>query len=187
MKWVLMDFSSNTQFTSLNLAPPLCKCVCVCVLVYPCASMWLHATWDISDLSSILSLSFSPPPSLAHTHSLTHVGAALWHPSSWHIYILTHIHTTPSPSLDHFFWCGETLHFAFMEDYHKPDQQTVLALRNIANRLRIHCIKATTAAGTGWVAPRTWSQRWNNIEIHTENHCKGRLSNIAMQFSFSFI
>ncbi|XP_061730271.1 transketolase isoform X3 [Nerophis ophidion] len=36
-----------------------------------------------------------------------------------------------------------------MEDYHKPDQQTVQALRNIANRLRIHSIKATTAAGTG--------------------------------------
>ncbi|KAM3877794.1 transketolase [Diretmus argenteus] len=36
-----------------------------------------------------------------------------------------------------------------MEDYHKPDQQTVQALRNIANRLRINCIKATTAAGSG--------------------------------------
>ncbi|XP_037108919.1 transketolase isoform X1 [Syngnathus acus] len=36
-----------------------------------------------------------------------------------------------------------------MEDYHKPDQQTVQALRNIANRLRINSIKATTAAGTG--------------------------------------
>ncbi|KAI4827411.1 hypothetical protein KUCAC02_030806 [Chaenocephalus aceratus] len=34
-----------------------------------------------------------------------------------------------------------------MEDYHKPDQQTVQALRNIANRLRINSIKATTAAG----------------------------------------
>uniref|UniRef100_A0A665TKA5 transketolase n=1 Tax=Echeneis naucrates TaxID=173247 RepID=A0A665TKA5_ECHNA len=33
-----------------------------------------------------------------------------------------------------------------MEDYHKPDQQTVQALRNIANRLRINSIKATTAA-----------------------------------------
>uniref|UniRef100_A0A673HP57 Uncharacterized protein n=1 Tax=Sinocyclocheilus rhinocerous TaxID=307959 RepID=A0A673HP57_9TELE len=32
-----------------------------------------------------------------------------------------------------------------MEDYHKPDQQTVQALRNIANRLRINSIKATTA------------------------------------------
>ncbi|XP_029631934.1 transketolase isoform X1 [Salmo trutta] len=37
-----------------------------------------------------------------------------------------------------------------MEDYHKPDQQTVQALRNIANRLRINCIKATTAAGSGY-------------------------------------
>uniref|UniRef100_A0A4W5Q4K5 transketolase n=1 Tax=Hucho hucho TaxID=62062 RepID=A0A4W5Q4K5_9TELE len=37
-----------------------------------------------------------------------------------------------------------------MEDYHKPDQQTVQALRNIANRLRINCIKATTAAGNGY-------------------------------------
>ncbi|XP_076124115.1 transketolase-like [Alosa pseudoharengus] len=37
-----------------------------------------------------------------------------------------------------------------MEDYHKPDQQTVQALRNIANRLRINSIKATTAAGSGY-------------------------------------
>ncbi|XP_028826270.1 transketolase [Denticeps clupeoides] len=37
-----------------------------------------------------------------------------------------------------------------MEDYHKPDQQTVQALKNIANRLRINSIKATTAAGTGY-------------------------------------
>ncbi|XP_059925549.1 transketolase isoform X1 [Gadus macrocephalus] len=37
-----------------------------------------------------------------------------------------------------------------MEDYHKPDQQTVQALRNIAIRLRINSIKATTAAGTGY-------------------------------------
>uniref|UniRef100_A0A3P8ZQN2 Transketolase n=1 Tax=Esox lucius TaxID=8010 RepID=A0A3P8ZQN2_ESOLU len=36
-----------------------------------------------------------------------------------------------------------------MEDYHKPDQQTLVALRNIANRLRINSIKATTAAGSG--------------------------------------
>uniref|UniRef100_A0AAQ5XRZ3 Transketolase n=1 Tax=Amphiprion ocellaris TaxID=80972 RepID=A0AAQ5XRZ3_AMPOC len=36
-----------------------------------------------------------------------------------------------------------------MEDYHKPDQQTVQALRNIAHRLRINSIKATTAAGSG--------------------------------------
>uniref|UniRef100_A0A8C9VH39 transketolase n=1 Tax=Scleropages formosus TaxID=113540 RepID=A0A8C9VH39_SCLFO len=39
-----------------------------------------------------------------------------------------------------------------MEDYHKPDQQTLQALRNIANRLRISSIKATTAAGTGFPA-----------------------------------
>ncbi|KAJ3586087.1 hypothetical protein NHX12_012488 [Muraenolepis orangiensis] len=39
-----------------------------------------------------------------------------------------------------------------MEDYHKPDQQTVQALRSIANRLRINSIKATTAAGSGSVA-----------------------------------
>ncbi|XP_010896044.3 transketolase [Esox lucius] len=38
---------------------------------------------------------------------------------------------------------------AQMEDYHKPDQQTLVALRNIANRLRINSIKATTAAGSG--------------------------------------
>uniref|UniRef100_A0A8C1ECV5 Transketolase n=1 Tax=Cyprinus carpio carpio TaxID=630221 RepID=A0A8C1ECV5_CYPCA len=36
-----------------------------------------------------------------------------------------------------------------MEDYHKPDQQTIQALRNIANRLRINSIKATTAVGNG--------------------------------------
>uniref|UniRef100_A0A8C6UKC3 Transketolase n=1 Tax=Neogobius melanostomus TaxID=47308 RepID=A0A8C6UKC3_9GOBI len=36
-----------------------------------------------------------------------------------------------------------------MEDYHKPDQQTIQVLRNIANRLRINCIKATTTAGNG--------------------------------------
>ncbi|KAJ8257514.1 hypothetical protein GJAV_G00186410 [Gymnothorax javanicus] len=36
-----------------------------------------------------------------------------------------------------------------MEDYHKPDQQTLQALKNIANRLRINSIKATTAAGSG--------------------------------------
>uniref|UniRef100_A0A8C2WCG1 Transketolase n=1 Tax=Cyclopterus lumpus TaxID=8103 RepID=A0A8C2WCG1_CYCLU len=36
-----------------------------------------------------------------------------------------------------------------MEDYHKPDQQTVQALRNIATKLRINSIKATTAAGSG--------------------------------------
>uniref|UniRef100_A0A8C6URU4 transketolase n=1 Tax=Neogobius melanostomus TaxID=47308 RepID=A0A8C6URU4_9GOBI len=36
-----------------------------------------------------------------------------------------------------------------MEDYHKPDQQTVQALRNIAARLRINSIRATTAAGSG--------------------------------------
>ncbi|XP_061527091.1 transketolase-like [Phycodurus eques] len=36
-----------------------------------------------------------------------------------------------------------------MEDYHKPDHQTVQALRNLANRLRINSIKATTAAGSG--------------------------------------
>ncbi|KAM6981045.1 transketolase [Aplochiton taeniatus] len=37
-----------------------------------------------------------------------------------------------------------------MEDYHKPDQQTVQALKNIATRLRINSIKATTAAGSGY-------------------------------------
>uniref|UniRef100_A0A8C8JVF0 Transketolase n=1 Tax=Oncorhynchus tshawytscha TaxID=74940 RepID=A0A8C8JVF0_ONCTS len=36
-----------------------------------------------------------------------------------------------------------------MEDYHKPDQQTLQALRNVANRLRINSIKATTAACSG--------------------------------------
>uniref|UniRef100_A0A8B9RKU7 Uncharacterized protein n=1 Tax=Astyanax mexicanus TaxID=7994 RepID=A0A8B9RKU7_ASTMX len=32
-----------------------------------------------------------------------------------------------------------------MEDYHKPDQQTLQALRNIANRLRISSIRATSS------------------------------------------
>ncbi|XP_039626914.1 transketolase-like [Polypterus senegalus] len=36
-----------------------------------------------------------------------------------------------------------------MAHYHKPDQQTLLALKDIANRLRINSIKATTAAGSG--------------------------------------
>ncbi|XP_071984504.1 transketolase [Engystomops pustulosus] len=36
-----------------------------------------------------------------------------------------------------------------MADYHKPDQQTLQALRDTANRLRIMSIKATTAAGSG--------------------------------------
>ncbi|KAB5567639.1 hypothetical protein PHYPO_G00235160 [Pangasianodon hypophthalmus] len=36
-----------------------------------------------------------------------------------------------------------------MEDYHKPDKHTLQELRNIANRLRINSIKATTAAGSG--------------------------------------
>lgn len=36
-----------------------------------------------------------------------------------------------------------------MEDYHKPDQQTLQALKDTANRLRIGSIKATTAAGSG--------------------------------------
>ncbi|KAF3689887.1 Transketolase [Channa argus] len=36
-----------------------------------------------------------------------------------------------------------------MEDYHKPDQQTVQVLKNIANRLRINSIKATSTAGSG--------------------------------------
>ncbi|KAF4070667.1 hypothetical protein AMELA_G00288110 [Ameiurus melas] len=36
-----------------------------------------------------------------------------------------------------------------MENYHKPDKHTLQELRNIANRLRINSIKATTAAGSG--------------------------------------
>uniref|UniRef100_A0A8C8AMU7 Uncharacterized protein n=1 Tax=Otus sunia TaxID=257818 RepID=A0A8C8AMU7_9STRI len=40
-----------------------------------------------------------------------------------------------------------------MEDYHKPDQQTLQALKDTANRLRISSIKATTAAGSGRGAP----------------------------------
>uniref|UniRef100_A0A1W7RC95 Transketolase n=1 Tax=Agkistrodon contortrix contortrix TaxID=8713 RepID=A0A1W7RC95_AGKCO len=36
-----------------------------------------------------------------------------------------------------------------MEDYHKPDQQKLLALKDTANRLRINSIKATSAAGSG--------------------------------------
>ncbi|XP_072455167.1 transketolase isoform X2 [Notamacropus eugenii] len=36
-----------------------------------------------------------------------------------------------------------------MEDYHKPDQQKLQALKDTANRLRINSIQATTAAGSG--------------------------------------
>ncbi|XP_028680902.1 transketolase [Erpetoichthys calabaricus] len=36
-----------------------------------------------------------------------------------------------------------------MEHYHKPDQQTLQTLKDIATRLRINSIKATTAAGSG--------------------------------------
>ncbi|KAM4651524.1 transketolase [Discoglossus pictus] len=36
-----------------------------------------------------------------------------------------------------------------MADYHKPDQQTLQALKDTANRLRVNSIKATTAAGSG--------------------------------------
>ncbi|OCT58661.1 hypothetical protein XELAEV_18001802mg [Xenopus laevis] len=36
-----------------------------------------------------------------------------------------------------------------MADYHKPDQQTLQALRDTANRLRVLSIKATSAAGSG--------------------------------------
>ncbi|XP_068109747.1 transketolase isoform X1 [Hyperolius riggenbachi] len=36
-----------------------------------------------------------------------------------------------------------------MADYHKPDQQTLQALKDTANRLRINSIKGTTAAGSG--------------------------------------
>ncbi|XP_029456732.1 transketolase [Rhinatrema bivittatum] len=36
-----------------------------------------------------------------------------------------------------------------MADYHKPDQQTLQALKDTANKLRINSIKATTAAGSG--------------------------------------
>lgn len=77
MKWLLMDFSCNTQsnVTQSNPPrttppPPTPHRACTHVSVYPCASMWLYATWDISDLPSIFSLSFSPPPSLAHTQVL---------------------------------------------------------------------------------------------------------------------
>ncbi|XP_043823059.1 transketolase [Dromiciops gliroides] len=36
-----------------------------------------------------------------------------------------------------------------MEDYHKPDQQKLQALKDTANRLRINSIQATTTAGSG--------------------------------------
>lgn len=36
-----------------------------------------------------------------------------------------------------------------MEGYHKPDQQKLQALKDMANRLRIGSIQATTAAGSG--------------------------------------
>lgn len=61
-----------------------------------------------------------------------------------------------------------------MEDYHKPDQQTVQALRNIANRLRINSIKATTAVGSGWVVStdfNKWALRvWMDITEYMHSH-----------------
>uniref|UniRef100_A0A8C7MH48 Transketolase n=1 Tax=Oncorhynchus kisutch TaxID=8019 RepID=A0A8C7MH48_ONCKI len=60
-------------------------------------------------------------------------------------------------------------------DYHKPDQQTVQALRNIANRLRINCIKATTATGSGHptsccsVAEIMSVLFFNTMKYHTED------------------
>ena len=36
-----------------------------------------------------------------------------------------------------------------MEGYHKPDQQKLQALKNMANHLCISSIQATTAAGSG--------------------------------------
>ncbi|XP_076012680.1 transketolase [Genypterus blacodes] len=62
-----------------------------------------------------------------------------------------------------------------MEDYHKPDQQTVQALRNIANRLRINSIKATTAGGSGYptsccsVAEIMSVLFFHNMKYHPDN------------------
>ena len=40
-----------------------------------------------------------------------------------------------------------------MEDvYHKPDQKTLQALKDMAGKLRIHSIESTNAAGSGYVA-----------------------------------
>uniref|UniRef100_A0A4W3I938 transketolase n=1 Tax=Callorhinchus milii TaxID=7868 RepID=A0A4W3I938_CALMI len=36
-----------------------------------------------------------------------------------------------------------------MADYHRPDANTLQALKDVANRLRIHSIRATSAAGSG--------------------------------------
>lgn len=60
----------------------------------------------------------------------------------------TAVPTQPQQPLPHE---PRRLSFGPMEDYHKPDQQTLQALKDTANRLRIGSIKATTAAGSGWV------------------------------------
>lgn len=36
-----------------------------------------------------------------------------------------------------------------MAKYHKPDEKTLQGLRDIANKLRIHSIKATCASNSG--------------------------------------
>lgn len=37
------------------------------------------------------------------------------------------------------------------DTYHRPDQKTLQALRDMANRLRIHSIESTNTAGSGYV------------------------------------
>ena len=38
-----------------------------------------------------------------------------------------------------------------MAEYHRPDSRTVQELKDIANKLRIHSVKATQASNSGWV------------------------------------
>lgn len=37
------------------------------------------------------------------------------------------------------------------EAYHRPDQKTLQALKDMANKLRIHSIESTNTAGSGYV------------------------------------
>lgn len=146
-------------------------CVCLCVFVHLCV-----CTPDrINPASPPFSLSFSLAPSLTHTHT----GAALWQLSHTHI---QNTQTQQRIAVGPLFWCWGTWHFAFMEDYHKPDQQTVQALRNIANRLRINSIKATTAAGSGWVAStdsETWALiLWMQCTVHAYKMCAKHNANL---------
>lgn len=39
-----------------------------------------------------------------------------------------------------------------MSEYHKPDTNNLQELRDIANKLRVHSIRSTSASNSGWVS-----------------------------------